>query len=87
MRITVGQLRALFREGLELEAKISASPDFLKKERVREQLQKIIAAAVASGEITDEASLQRFMNDINTSMIALKMIPFDVWKKLSHASK
>lgn len=81
MRITVGQLRKLFREGME-EGKIAASVDYMKKERVREELQGIIAARVASGEIQDEEALAQFIKDVDTSMTALKMIPFEVWKKL-----
>lgn len=81
MRITVGQLRALFREGIE-EAKIAASPDYMKKEKVREELQDLIAARVASGEIPDQNALEQFIKDIHTSMTALKMIPYDTWKKL-----
>lgn len=81
MRITVGQLRKLFKEGVR-EGRIAASADYMKKEKVREELQGIIAARVASGEIPDEDSLQRFIQDVDTSMTALKMIPFEVWKKL-----
>jgi len=82
MKITVGQLRELFKQGLS-EGRIGASEDYMKKERVREELQNLVAAAVASGEITDQASLERFLTDINTSMTALKMIPFEVWDKLA----
>lgn len=55
----------------------------MKKEAVREKLQGIIADAVSAGEIADQASLEQFLVDINTSMTALKMIPFEVWVKLA----
>lgn len=68
------------------EAKIAASPSYMKKEKVREDLQKLIAARVMSGEITDQEALDQFINDIATSVTALKMIPFDVWKKLGRGA-
>jgi len=83
MRITVGQLRKLFREGMD-EAKITASADYMKKERVREELQNIIAARVASGEIQDQVQLEEFLKAVTLSVTSLKMIPLDVWKKLAN---
>ncbi len=82
MRISVGQLRKIFKEGLD-EAKIAASPDYMKKEKVREELQNLIAARVAAGEIQDQAQLEQFIKDVSVSMTSLKMIPLDVWKKLA----
>lgn len=81
MKITVGELRRVVQEA----GKVGASPDYMKKERVREKLQQLIADHVASGEITDQASLQQFLKDVEISMTALKMIPFEVWGKLSGA--
>jgi len=68
------------------EAKIGASPDYMKKERVREELQKLISDHVASGDIVDQPSLEQFIKDVDISMTALKMIPFEVWGKLSGKS-
>jgi hypothetical protein len=79
MKLTLGQLRRTIREA----GKIAASPEYMKKERVREKLQQLIADNVASGEITDQAGLEQFIKDIDISMTALKMIPFEVWGKLS----
>lgn len=81
MKLKVGQLRQIVREA----GKIGASADYMKKERVREQLQALIAEHVAAGEITDQATLDQFIKDIGTSMTALKMIPFEVWGKLASA--
>ena len=86
MKMTIGQLRTLFREGLG-EGRITASPDYMLKEKVREQLQDFIAAKVAGGEVQDEAQLDRLMNDMSLSLTALKMIPLNVWKKLASLSK
>jgi len=82
MKITVGELKRVVQEA----GKVGASPDYMKKERVREKLQKLIADHVASGEIADQASLQQFLKDVEVSMTALKMIPFEVWGKLAGAS-
>lgn len=86
MRITVGQLRRLFREGMD-EAKIGASSEYLKKEHIREAIQQLIARSVASGEIQDEASLNRFIEEIpqvvTLSLTALKSIPLEIWQKIA----
>ena len=81
MKLRLGRLRQIVREA----GKIGASADYMKKERVREQLQGLIAGYVASGEITDQKSLEQFIKDVDVSMTALKMIPFEVWQKLSGA--
>lgn len=74
-------LKSFIKEAIK--GKVAASPSYMKKEAVREKLQGIIADAVANGEIADQASLEQFLVDINTSMTALKMIPFEVWTKLA----
>ena len=79
MRLTLGQLRQVVREA----GKVHASPEYMKKERVREKLQQLVADHVASGEITDQATLEQFIKDVDISMTALKMIPFDVWMKMA----
>ena len=83
MKITVGQLRELFRQGLATEAKVGAHPDYMKKERVREKLQQIVAELVASGEVKDEKDLEETFGAADMSLKALKMIPLDVWKKIA----
>jgi hypothetical protein len=81
MKIAVGRLRELFRQGME-EAKVGASAEYMKKERVREAFQQVIAGMVAVGEVNDEKELQDLFKAASISLTALKMIPFDVWKKL-----
>jgi hypothetical protein len=82
VKLTVGRLRQLFAEAVQ-EAKVGASPTYLKKEAVREALQKIVVASVESGGITDQKDLDQLFADIDMSAKALKMVPFDVWKKVS----
>jgi hypothetical protein len=80
MKISVGRLRALLLEA-KVE-KISASKGYMKKERVRERLQGVIAGMVASGEIKDDAELQDAFAAASMALSALKMIPLQVWQKM-----
>ena len=77
MKITLGQLRALVKE-----TKIGASDSYMKKELVRERLQQMIVDMVRSGEIADQQSLDDFIVSVDMSAKALKMVPFDVFKKM-----
>jgi hypothetical protein len=77
MKLTIRELRKIV-----AEAKIKASDSYMKKERVREELQALIASKIASGDLLDQASLDAFMADADMSLKALKMIPFEVWGKI-----
>lgn len=79
MRTTVKRLREL----IQSEAKVGASPEYLAKERVREVLQQFVQSKVASGEVKDDRDLQATFDAIDMSTKALKMIPFDVWRKMA----
>lgn len=79
MKTTLGRVRRVVREA----SKISASPAYMKKERVRERLQQLIADQVAAGEITDQDTLEGVLKDVDMAMGVLKSIPFEVWQKLS----
>lgn len=70
-----------------IEAKIAASASYMKKELVREKVQALIVASVADGTIKSAEDLSQFSKDIELSMSALKMIPFEVWQKMSGAQK
>ena len=65
------------------EAKIKASDDYMKTEMVRQKLQELISELVSSGDIPDQAHLDRFVQDVPTALLALKMIPHDIWKKMA----
>jgi len=82
MRITIGRLRKLFSEAMA-EAKIAAHPDYMKKERVREHLQKHLQELVSSGEIKSQEDLEDFWTTCDMAAKALKVVPFDVWAKMS----
>ena len=84
MKITVGQLRALFRQGLEeARGKVGASAGYMKKERVRERLQEMIVEAIKGGDIADQKGLDEFVNTVDMAAKALKMVPFEVYKKMA----
>jgi hypothetical protein len=78
MRISVGRLRQLFAEAMA-EAKISAHPEYMKKEQVREREQQRITELVKTGVIKSQEELDTFW----LAMTALKMVPFDVWSKMA----
>jgi hypothetical protein len=82
MRISVGRLRHLFAEAMA-EARIAAHPDYMKKERVREHLQKHLMELVSSGEIKSQEDLESFWSTCDMAAKALKVVPFDVWSKMS----
>lgn len=62
---------------------VRASPEYMKKERVREALQGVITSLIASGEIANQADLDAFFGSADMSLRALKMVPFDVYTKLA----
>jgi hypothetical protein len=87
MKITVGQLRKLFRQGLkEAGKKVGASSGYMKKERVRERLQAMILEAIELGDIKDQKGLDEFVGTLDMAAKALKMVPFDVYKNM-HGEK
>jgi len=81
-RLTTDEFERLFHECMT-EAKVSASPEYMKKERLRASLQQVIAGMVASGEIKDESDLEGAFAAADMSLKALKMIPLEVWQKCS----
>ena len=86
MKTHLKALKELIAEAI-LEAKVCASSKYLKKEVTREKLQDIVVDLVGSGKVTNDDELKDLFNDIDIAAKALKMIPFEVWKKLSTAKK
>jgi len=82
MRIKLGRLRHLFAEAMA-EAKIAASDEYMKKERVREHIQAHVVDLVKSGEIKSQEDLEAFWGSADMAMKALKVVPYDVWTKMS----
>lgn len=65
-----------------VRGKVGASASYMKKEAVRAEIQGLIASKVKSGQITNQAELDDYINSITIAVTALKMIPHEVWKKL-----
>lgn len=95
MKLSVGELRRLLGAGIEEavqsdalpEAKVGASPGYMKKERVREALQQVVVRLVRSGDVSDEASLKELFATADMALKALKMVPIDVWTKIAGDDK
>lgn len=65
---------------------VRASPEYMKKERTREAIQNVIKGMVSSGEIQNAADLENFFSSADMSLKALKMVPFQVYEKMSGKS-
>lgn len=61
--------------------KITAGSSYMKKERVREQLQGLLQDAINSGEVQSQEELEEWWNTIDMAKNALKMVPFVAWKR------
>lgn len=86
MQITVGRLRKLFAEAMA-EARVSAHPDYLKREKVRERIQQHVVELVKSGEIKTQEELDAFWETTDMAVKALKMLPINVWVKVAGTKK
>lgn len=62
---------------------VRASPEYMKKEKTREAIQGVITGMIARGEIQSPTDLENFFGSADMSLKALKMVPFDVYLKLS----
>lgn len=78
MRIRLGKLRRLVRE-----AKIGASPEYMRKEAIRQRLQDDVISRVVSGEISDQLSLDEFFSTVDMALRALKGVKFETYSKIA----
>jgi hypothetical protein len=62
---------------------VNISPDYQKKERVREAIQNVITGMVRSGQIQNAQELENFFSSADMSLRALKMVPFETFTKIS----
>lgn len=81
MKATVKDVRKAVQE--IIEGKVSASPEFMKKEHVREKVQGIVQELVKAGKVEDQEQLAELFGVLEMSVDALRMIPLDVWHGLS----
>jgi hypothetical protein len=64
----------------ESNLKVSISQDYMKKEAVRQQLQELIKAKIAEGEIADQAQFEDWIATAKMALDALKMVPIEAYK-------
>jgi hypothetical protein len=62
---------------------VNISPEYMKKERVREAIQNVITSMVSKGEIQNAQELENFFSSADMSLRALKMVPFETFTKIS----
>lgn len=62
---------------------IKASPAYMKKEKVRQQMQDHVVELVKQGEISTPEELEKHFENVKMSLDALKMVPLDVYQKLA----
>lgn len=81
MKLTVEEIKVTIAEV------IKASPEYMKKERVRDHLQKMIVDHVKAGKITTQEDLDGFFGAAEMSLKALKIVPLDVFLTMSKNKK
>lgn len=62
---------------------VRASDSYLKKEKIRSDVQEILLQRIKSGEITDDSALKEFFETADMALKALSGVPYEVWEKLS----
>ena len=63
--------------------RVSASPEYMGQEEVREALQNVVEERISDGRIRDQAGLDEFWKTIEKAALALRSIPFDVLVKVT----
>lgn len=81
MQVTVKRLKALITEA------IAASESYMKREQVRQEIQDRIVQGISSKAIKNDDDLKKYFETIEMALSALKMIPFDVYVKISKSDK
>ena len=71
-----------------IKEEVSASPKYMKLERVRKKLQDKILQNVVSGNITNQSDLEKFLTSIidpkfELAVTTLRSVPFSVWSTLA----
>lgn len=62
---------------------VNISPEYQKKETVRQSIQDVITNMVNSGAIQNAQELENFFSSADMSLRALKMVPFETFVKIS----
>jgi hypothetical protein len=81
----LASLRRYIRTFIE-EGKVGASPEYMKKEQVRGELQAIIEKLVADGTLKTKEDLDSFFSSVDIASKALKLVPIEAFLKNSKRS-
>jgi hypothetical protein len=82
MKIRLGELRRLVQE-----ASIGASPEYMRKEAIRQRLQDDVISRVISGEISDQLSLDEFFSTIDMALRALRGVRFETYARIANKER
>ncbi len=63
-----------------LNETIKASQEYMRKEKVRQKVQDVVAELVSIGDIKSDAELVDFWRTVEMAVDALKMIPLTALK-------
>lgn len=64
-----------------LEEVIKASEDYMKKEEIKQEIEKLMMSYISSGKISSEDELQEFWKTAKMAILSLEMIPYDIASK------
>jgi hypothetical protein len=65
------------------EVVVSASPEYMQKESIREHLQTHLVELVKSGQIQSDEELAAYFKTLEMAAMALKNVPLAVWRQMS----
>lgn len=76
MKLSLKDIRRIIREAL-----VGASPEYMRKEAVRQRVQELVVDMVADGQIQSDQELADFWKSVEMSLTALRMVPLAAIKK------
>lgn len=60
-----------------------ASESYMKKEVLREKLQKLLQSEISAGEVTDQKDLDEWWSTVEMASKSLRMVPFMAWTSMN----
>lgn len=66
------------------EVVASASPEYMKKERIREYLQDHLLELVKNDQIQSDDDLATYFETLKMALEALRAVPLTVWQQIVH---
>jgi hypothetical protein len=65
------------------EALNAASPEYLRKEAIKDTIQNVLVQRVSSGEISSQEGVDDFFKTVDMAARTLRAIPFEVWSTVA----